>query len=162
MPSPKRRVEPEKLVGFRVGEVAYAVRIGAVREIVNPLPVWELPHSPPAVAGVADHRGEVVPVIDLRARFGLAAAADAGRVKWILVAVEDRSVALIVDQVTEVFPPTEGELRPAPDLGGGENERGIEGVTTHDGEMVFVLDVSRFRDLALALGQPGAGAREPE
>ena len=147
----KHRDEPEKLVGFRVGDVAYAVRISAVREIVNPLPVWALPHSPPAVVGVADHRGEVVPIIDLRIRFGLTATADAGRAKWILVSVEGRTAGLVVEQVTEVFTADDSELRPAPDLGGGEERRGISGVTTYQGEMVFVLDLRRFADFAEAL-----------
>ena len=162
MAANKQHTESERLVGFRIGGVAYAVRIGAVREIINPIFLTELPHAPVSVAGVADHRGAVVPVIALRARFGLPAAPNPERCKWILVDVEHRTVGLMVDQVTEVFAPAEGELRPAPDLGGGETERGIEGVTTHDGEMVFVLDVSRFRDLALTLGQPGAGTREQE
>jgi purine-binding chemotaxis protein CheW len=161
MATTKQHAEAERLVGFRIGNVAYAVRIGAVKEIINPIPLTELPHAPTSVAGVADHRGAVVPVIALRARFGLPAPPNPERCKWILVAIEQRTVGLMVDQVTEVFSPDEEGLRPAPDLGGGEDERGIEGVTIHGGEMVFVLDVSRFRDLALALGRPGAGAQEP-
>jgi len=162
MATHKQHSDAERLVGFRIGSVAYAVRIGAVKEIINPIPVTELPHAPASVAGVADHRGAVVPVIALRARFGLPPPTHPERCKWILVAMEQRTVGLMVDQVTEVFSPTEGELRPAPELGGGEDERGIEGVTTHDGEMVFVLDVSRFRDLALNLGRPEEETRELE
>ena len=68
----KQRPDPQKsLVGFRIGEVSYAIPIGAVRGIINPVPLTALPHPPPAVAGVADHRGEVVPVVNLRTRFGL-------------------------------------------------------------------------------------------
>ena len=73
---PRQRHDPTKnLVGFLVGAVAYAVRIEAVREIVNPLPVIELPRAPLAVRGVASFRGEVVPVIDLRVRFAIASNA---------------------------------------------------------------------------------------
>ena len=60
------------LVGFSVGDVAYAIEISHVREIVAPLSLTVLPHMPPAVVGVANHRGEVVPVVDLRQRFGVA------------------------------------------------------------------------------------------
>jgi purine-binding chemotaxis protein CheW len=160
MSTHKLRTESEKLVGFRVGDVGYAVGIGAVREIVNPLPLTLLPHVPKAVAGVADHRGEVVPVIDLRARFGLTAANAADRSKWILVGIESRTVGLMVDQVTEVFAASDEELRPAPDLGGGEDERGIASVTSHGGEMVFVLDVTRFRDLVASVPSIEGGSHE--
>jgi purine-binding chemotaxis protein CheW len=154
MATVRQRVEPGKFVGFQVGGVAYAVAIGAVKEIVNPLALTELPYAPESVAGVADHRGEVVPVIDLRKRFGLARPARPERTKWILIDLRDRTVGLMVDQVTEVFAPTEAELRPAPNLGGGEDRRGIAGVTTHEGEMIFVLDIGRFEDLTKALAAP--------
>ena len=68
----RHRHDPSKdLVGFLVGDVMYAVRIVVVREILNPLPVVALPRAPGTVRGVADYRGDVVPVIDLRDRFGL-------------------------------------------------------------------------------------------
>ncbi len=154
--SSKHRPDPQKsLVGFVVGEVHYAVPISSVREIVNPLELTELPHSPPAVAGVADHRGSVIPVIDLRARFGLPPARDDRRTKWILVEVERRAVGLIVDSVTEVFGTGGTELKPAPSLGGGDDKRGIVGVTNYDEHLVFVLDVARFEALTAPLAAAG-------
>jgi purine-binding chemotaxis protein CheW len=89
-------------------------------------------------------------------RYGLPPTTESGRTKWILVGMEGRTVGLMVDQVTEVFASTDAELRPAPVLGGGEEERGIAGVTTHLGEMVFVLDLDRFDDLARVLTEPPA------
>lgn len=148
MPDTKHRADPKKsLVGFVVGDVAYAVPIAQVREIVNPLVLTALPHAPHAVAGVADHRGDVVPVVELRARFGLQSHPDPQRCKWILVDVDGRTVGLVVDRVTEVFGTGGSELRPAPALGGGEDARGIAGVTTHDGVLTFVLEVARFESL---------------
>jgi purine-binding chemotaxis protein CheW len=163
MPIGKHRPDPQKsLVGFVVDDVHYAVPIAAVREIVNPLELTPLPHSPAAVAGVADHRGEVIPVVDLRVRFGLPRAADRRRSKWILVAVEGRTVGLIVDGVTEVFGTGGAELKPPPALGSGDDVRGIVGVTSHEDALVFVLDLARFealvRPLAVAglIGEKGA------
>jgi purine-binding chemotaxis protein CheW len=148
----KQRPDPQKsLVGFRVGDVSYAVPIGTVREIINPVPLTALPHPPPAVDGVADHRGEVVPVINLRARFGLGSTTEQRREKWILIAVEGRTVGIVVDQVTDVFGTGGAELRPPPELGDGDARRGLAGVTNYDGELVFVLDVDRFRDLTAPL-----------
>jgi purine-binding chemotaxis protein CheW len=152
----RNRPDPQRsLVGFVVGQVHYAIEIARVREIVNPLPITELPHTPPEVAGVADHRGAVVPVILLRTRFGLVEAEPSRSTKWILVDAGTHLVGLVVDAVTEVFRVT-GELRPAPPVGGDRDLRGITGVTTHNDQLVFVLDVNRFVELALALAASGA------
>jgi purine-binding chemotaxis protein CheW len=141
----KERPDPNKsLVGFIVGDVSYAVPITSVKEIVNPGDLTALPYLSTAVAGVADHRGEVIVVVDLRARFGLGAARDQSRAKWVLVSVGGRVVGLIVDQVTEVFGTGREQLRAAPSLGGGEDLRGIAGVISHSGALTFVLDVERF------------------
>ncbi|HET7543336.1 MAG TPA: chemotaxis protein CheW [Polyangiaceae bacterium] len=131
-------------MGFIVGDINYAVPIASVREIVNPVPLAALPHAPPAVAGVADHRGEILPIIDLRVRFGLTAQADARRGKWILIEVEGRGVGLAVDRVTEVFGKGGAEIKAPPTLGAGDDLRGIAGVTTHDRALTFVLDVGQF------------------
>jgi purine-binding chemotaxis protein CheW len=148
----KSRPDPQKsLVGFAVGDVAYAVPIADVREIVNPLVLTELPHAPTSVVGVADHRGDVIPVVDLRVRFGLRPQSDRQRAKWILVQVEGRLIGLIVDRVLDVFGTSGAEVRPAPSLGGGEETRGILGVTTYEGTLTFVLDVSRFDELVRPL-----------
>jgi purine-binding chemotaxis protein CheW len=148
----KHRPDPQKsLVGFVVGDVAYAVPISSVKEIVNPTLLTELPHAPAAIAGVADHRGQVVPIIDLRVRFGLPRSSDPRRAKWILVDVQGRTVGLSVDRVTDVFGTGGTELRPAPTLGSGDDMRGISGVTTYDGVLTFVLEVGRFEALVKPL-----------
>src|ERR1700722_18446175 len=148
MKAHRHRHDPSKsLVGFVVGDVQYAVPIARVREISNPVPVVTLPRAPPAVLGVADYRGDVVPVIDARMRFGLAAVPATRRTKWLILDVRDRFVALLVDAVTEVFGTGGTDLRPAPPLGGGGGIRGIVGVTTLRDELVFVLEPSRFAEL---------------
>lgn len=163
---PRYRHDPSKdLVGFLVGDVMYAVRIDVVREIVNPLMVVDLPRAPHAVKGVADYRGEVVPVVDLRERFGLQPALPSRKTKWIVLDVGPESgdgrvgaawspeqkaaqpvryAALVVDSVSDVFGLAGGELRPAPPLGSGDDMRGIEGVTTLGSRLVFVLDARAF------------------
>ncbi len=151
----RQRHDPTKnLVGFIVGDVEYAVVISLVREISNPLPIVALPRAPAGICGVADFRGEVVPVVDMRARFGLPETVATRRTKWILVDLGGRISALIVDAVTDVFGGL--DIKPAPALGGGEEHRGIVGVAKHDGALVFVLDVRRFRDLTADLAESGA------
>ncbi len=171
------RHDPSKdLVGFLVGDVMYAVRIDVVREIVNPLPVVDLPRAPFTVKGVADYRGEVVPVVDLRERFGLDPTELPRKAKWIVLDVGPRPpavgapspspssspstsaryAALVVDSVTEVFGLAGGELRPAPPLGAGDDARGIEGVTTLGSRLVFVLDAHSFGPVTEAAQSLGA------
>jgi purine-binding chemotaxis protein CheW len=158
------RHDPSKsLVGFLIGDVSYAVPIATVREISRPLEVVALPHAPPAVIGVANYRGEVIPVVDMRARFGLSQVAQnptsAPKAKWIIVAVEAGFVALAVDAVTDVFGTAGTELSPPPLLGGGEDRRGIAGVASYQGQMVFVLDAGRFNESAARVA--ALGGAEP-
>jgi purine-binding chemotaxis protein CheW len=155
MESHRHRHDSKSLVGFVVGDVSYAVPIARVTEITNPLEVVELPHAPHAVCGVADYRGDVVTVVDLRIRFGLPKSERTRRTKWIVVDVGGRHVALVVDAVTEVFGTGGAELRPAPLLGGGDDKRGIAGVTTYSGALVFVLDPGRLRELTDPLAAQG-------
>jgi purine-binding chemotaxis protein CheW len=167
---PRQRHDPTKnLVGFLVGDVAYAVRIEAVREIVNPLDIVELPRAPLAVRGVASFRGDVVPVVDLRTRFALGPSGSTRKNKWIVIDVAPkpkgvahepapptpagRYVALVVDSVTEVFGTGGEAIRPAPTLGDGDDVRGIEGVASHEGNLVFVLDIRAFSALAEAVAR---------
>jgi purine-binding chemotaxis protein CheW len=182
----RHRHDPSKsLVGFVVGDVEYAVPIARVREIANPLLVVGLPHAPPSVVGVADYRGEVVSVVDLRTRFGLPAAAATRKTKWIVVdvgasvgadpalpqvgpvrptsgdAASGGLVALVVDAVTGVFGTAGAELRPAPALGSGDEARGIAGVTSNPNGLVFVLDATRLRDLAHATAKAAASPSLP-
>jgi purine-binding chemotaxis protein CheW len=143
------------LVGFSVGDVRYALPIAAIREIVNPLDVIDLPDAPKEVRGVANYRGEVVPVVELRVRFRLEPLEETRKTKWILIDIGGRLVALVVDTVSGVFG-AQTDLRPPPILGGGEDSRGIAGVTMNDDDMVFVLDTARFAVLTEPMVRAGS------
>ena len=154
-----RRADRSKnLVGFMVGSVQYAVSIFEVREIINPMPFVELPHAPAVVLGVTDHRGEVVPVIDLRLRFGLPKGDRTRRTKWIIVELDGRAVGLVVDSVTDVFGTTSKDERSVPALGRGDDVRGIAQVFNHGGHLVFVIDVARVGAPARGLDIEGIAA----
>lgn len=147
----QRSDRSKNLVGFTVGDVFYAVDIFRVREIINPLPMVALPHAPPVVVGVADHRGDVVPVIDLRRRFALAPKPATRRTKWIVVDTGGRAVGLVVDAVTDVFGAGPAEQRQVPSLGMGDEARGLSAVYMYEGTLVFVIDVDRVAAPAQAL-----------
>jgi purine-binding chemotaxis protein CheW len=148
----RRRADRSKnLVGFTVGDVHYAVDIFRVREIINPLSIVPLPHAPAAVMGVSDHRGEVVPILDVRKRFGLPPTNVTRRTKWIIVELGERLVGLVVDTVTDVFGATDQEQRSVPEVGVGDAARGIAAVYSYDGHLSFVLDIDRIAAVAEVL-----------
>jgi purine-binding chemotaxis protein CheW len=144
-----RREQYRSLVGFIVGEVAYAVPTASVREITTPAPITELPHLPRGVIGVFEHRGQVVPVIDLRTCFDVPARAAEGRSQWIIVEVGQHRVGLCVNRVTGVFEVGFGGLKPVPELGRTIDPRALVGVANQDDRMTFVLDIAAFRTYTL-------------
>jgi purine-binding chemotaxis protein CheW len=146
--SARRGDRAKNLVGFQVGDVLYAIEIVRVREIINPLPYVVLPHAPKVVLGVADHRGEVVPIVDLRQRFGLPSAPSTRKSRWIIVKAQGGSVGLAVDAVTEVFGAGASAQRNVPELGAGEEARGIQAVFMHERRLVFVIDAEKVSDAA--------------
>jgi purine-binding chemotaxis protein CheW len=148
----------KNLVGFMIGDVHYAVDIRRVKEIIRPLPIVTLPHPPPAVIGVADHRGEVVPVLDVRKRFALPEVGTTRRTKWIVVSLPGKSVGLVVDAITEVFAAGDEDQRAVPAIGMGDAARGIVAVFGYRGTLVFVLDVDRIGAAAELVDVSGYGA----
>jgi purine-binding chemotaxis protein CheW len=153
------RSDPERsLVGFHVGEGYYAVEVPAVREIIAPAHLVMVPSTAPIVSGVTDHRGRVVPVVDLRRRFSLPVATTTRRTKWIVVEARGGQwLGLVVDDVTEVFGVSSAHEREAPRLGNDDVARGFTRVYAVDGELVLVLDL----DLLAAAVEQGAGGIVP-
>lgn len=145
----------KNMVGFLVGDTHYAVDILRVREIVNPLPIVTVPHTPAHVIGVADHRGQIIPVVDLHIRFGLPPAEITRRSKWIISDVAGVDVGLCVDAVTSVFGVTAADVRPPPELAVTSAARFIAGVALVEGALVFLLDLDR-----IGSDQPLLGAGE--
>ncbi|RYE84657.1 MAG: purine-binding chemotaxis protein CheW, partial [Myxococcales bacterium] len=115
-----------------------------VVQIIHPLPYDPLPYLPSAVVGVADFRGAVVPVIDLRQRFGVMATEE--RPRWLVVRSGQAAGAFVVDQVYDVFGVAASDIRPAPQVGASD-ERGLSSVLQHRGRMTFVLDMAHFQGL---------------
>jgi purine-binding chemotaxis protein CheW len=152
-------------VGFVVGEVMCAIPIGRVRAVSMPPPRTPAPHATPDIAGMTDYRGELLPLIDLRARLGLSPMESTPKTRCVVIgddviAQPERSraaassppsfmVGLLVDRVTDVFAPAE-PLRPAPHLSGSVDQQLVLGVVAHRGQLVFVLDAERL----LAAVQP--------
>lgn len=143
----------KNLVGFEVNGVCYAIDIRKVREIIRPLATLRIPSSGtvggPGMVGVADHRGHVVPVIDLRARFAqmmpdkVSARPREREARWLVVAVHNHLVSFVVDRVTEVFGSSQPASRDVSHLR-SEEESLIQAAYRHRDRLVFVLDVERM------------------
>lgn len=117
-----------QLCTFRVGGEDYALDIMRVREIISPLPVTPVPRAPPFVEGVFRLRGEVIPVVDVRKRFGLPCTPPTRKTKVLIVNVARRRLGLVVDEVCEVVRVQRSELRPAPALADEDGPRFFLGV----------------------------------
>lgn len=155
MSGSRRGSSNKSMVGFSLAGGKYAVAIEEVREIMHPTPLTNLPKAPRTVAGVVDHRGEVIVVVDLRTHFDLREPPRPSREKWILL--RRSPVALVVDNVTDVFGSALVDYRPAPPVR-GELQRGILGVITRDSNavsdeqtLVFVVDARTFEELSESL-----------
>ncbi len=150
------------LVRVEVGDVFYALEVGRIREIVNPLPIVELPHERRFVLGVADYRDEVVPIVDLRLFFGLPSEAPTRRTKWIILEAGDRLVGIVVDSVRDVFSSAEHRQRHVPVLDERHRERGITAAYRRDEQLVFLLDASRLAEPAMQIPSEELSYLPPE
>ncbi len=145
-------------MGFHVGDGYFAVDVPSVREIVAPGALVSVPHAPPIVRGVTDHRGRVLPIVDLRRRFGLPASESTRRSKWIIVeSAQGIWLGLSVDDVTEVFNVRSANERQSPKLGPDDVARGFSRVYVFEGALVLVLDLAA---IARAV-EEGGGAVVP-
>ena len=106
-----------QVVGFRIGNETYGVRIGSVREIVRVPEITSVPNAPDAIEGVINLRGKIIPVMDLRKRFGIEAVQPDKKNRILVVELENKLLGLIVSSASEVLkiPPSE-IARPARSL----------------------------------------------
>jgi purine-binding chemotaxis protein CheW len=92
-----------KFVGFTLDRVRYGIPVDTVVQIIRDEHVIPVPTGPLFVAGVLNLRGEVIPIVDLRHRFGLAAAKEIKKRRIIVVRIDERNYGLLVDSVREIL-----------------------------------------------------------
>lgn len=134
-------------VAFVVGGVHYAVDVSHVIQVANPMEVAPLPQMSPSVVGVAEFRGCVIPVVDLRICFGVPVETTR-QTKWIVFNTAVGQVGLVVDAVSGVFTSNEGDLRQVPSVARFDAKQPLVGVAMKDGRMVFLVDASFLGELA--------------
>jgi purine-binding chemotaxis protein CheW len=139
------------LIQVEVDGVLYALDVANIREIVNPLPLIELPRERPFVLGVSDYREQVVAVVDLRRLFGLSPQQASRRTKWIILEMTGTLVGVVVDAVLDVFSSAEDHRREVPVLDDRHRGRGITSAYRHAGRLVFLLDAERLVEPAMGI-----------
>ena len=143
-------------VTFVCAGVEYGVEILRVQEIKGWDGVTRVPYTPPHVLGVMNLRGVIVPVIDLRARFGLESKPFDSSTVVIVVrvdaAVGEKTVGIVVDAVSEVYNVADDAVKPTPDLGANADSACVSGLTSVDDKMVMLLDMNRLVASSIDLG----------
>jgi len=138
---------------FMLAGEEYGVDIHKVQEIRS----WEqptmLPNAVNFVLGVINLRGTVVPIIDLRRRFGLAHGELGPTTVVVVVKVtcadKDRIIGVVVDAVSEVYNINDDQIRPAPDLGGIVSTDFVKGLVTMGEKMIILLDIDKLINTGL-------------
>ena len=140
-----------KYLTFQLGHEEFGIRVLKVREIMGMQDITAVPQTPAHVRGVINLRGKVVPVIDLRVKFGLSAAEYTQRTCIIVTQVQLESGALlvgvIVDAVSEVVNLTAAEIEDTPDFGEDIGSRYLLGMAKTKGKVKILLDIDKVLSL---------------
>jgi len=130
-----------ELLSFRVGEQEYSVDIMSVREIRGWTRATPLPHSASYVRGVINLRGTVLPIVDLGRRLGIVVEEATQRNVIIVVQIEQNTVGLLVDAVSDILSVSESDLQPPPELEAETGQSCVKALTIIEGRMLRVLDL---------------------
>ncbi|MBI2400663.1 MAG: chemotaxis protein CheW [Deltaproteobacteria bacterium] len=133
-----------QLVTFRLGNEEFSLDILRVQEIIRHMELTRVPRTPDFVDGVINLRGRVIPVLDLRKRFGLPSDAKTNETRIIVVDVDNKTVGLKVDAVSEVLRLPADTVEPAPAIVTGAESDYIKGVGKLEGRLLILLDVEKI------------------
>ncbi|MCY2968222.1 MAG: chemotaxis protein CheW [Planctomycetota bacterium] len=160
-----QRRNTSQFVGFELDGQAYAFRIDQIQEIVILNQVTKTPQVPDFVEGVANLRGSIIPIINLRKLFRLTPKPSDGNTRTIVVNVGERTMGCTVDLVSQVIRIPEENIQSAPETVTGNGAHYISGFARVDGKLLILLDIDQLLDprkleqvnqaAALDLAKPG-------
>jgi purine-binding chemotaxis protein CheW len=153
----------DRYILFTVAGTSYGVPSRDVHHMEMMEGVTRVPNAPSFVDGVVFSRGLVVPVLNLRARFGFERVPATLRTRLVVVQAGARLVGLVVDDSREFVAIPSGALQPPPDSLAGLSGRYLEGIATIGERMILILNLERvldFEDIA-AVGEPPIGDVAP-
>ncbi len=137
-------IKDKKYLTFDLDKQEYALDIQFVTEIIGLQKITNLPDMPAYVRGVINLRGKVIPVIDIRIRFGLSEREYDERTCIIVIDIKDLTVGLIVDKVDEVIDLSDKQIEPPPKVRKGSESRFISGLGKYNEEVKIILDVDKL------------------
>ncbi len=134
-------LEVEELVAFRIGGQEFCVDVMSIREIRGWTATTPIPHSPSFVRGVINLRGTVLPIVDMAARLGFAAAEPTARHAIIVAQIGAQPVGLLVEGVSDIFTVAKGQIQPTPDVASEMVNHFLRGVIPMDGRLISLLSI---------------------
>jgi purine-binding chemotaxis protein CheW len=143
-----KRDTPEPFILFELAGTTYGVRSKAVQQVDLVEHITPVPNAQPAVEGVVFSRGQVIPVINLRARFGFEKTAHDLRTRLIVVYVGSRAVGLVVDSAREFISIPSSAIQPPSEAISGPKGKSIEGIATLGERIILILNPDEAIDLA--------------
>jgi purine-binding chemotaxis protein CheW len=136
-----------KYLIFQLGREEFGTRVLKVREIMGVQDITAVPHTPSYIKGVINLRGKVIPVIDLRLKFGLPEAEYTARTCIIVVQVQHESslvfMGVVVDGVAEVLTINPADIEDTPDFGHGVSTPYLLGMAKIKGKVKILLDIDQ-------------------
>ncbi len=133
-----------QLVSFHVGEEEFAIDILGVQEIIRVVELTPVPNAPYFVEGVINLRGKVIPILDLRSRFGLPPTDRTNDTRIIVVEITKTVLGFIVDSVEEVLRLPESLIETPPSTGRGGSAEFHKGVGRVNGRLLMLLDLGQI------------------
>ena len=142
----------KECLSFRLGTEEYGIDILAVREIRAFERPTRIANAPAFILGVVNLRGVIVPIVDLRIKFGMAEPAYDGSTVVIILNVANRVLGIVVDSVSDVLPLREEDIRPAPEFSSAIHASFIRGLASLNSRMLILTDIEALMtspDMAL-------------
>ena len=133
-----------QLVTFSVGEEEFGVDILRVHEIIRIMNYTKVPKAPEFVEGVINLRGKIIPIIDLRRRFGMEPVPHSKSTRIVVMEIDGVVLGFVVDSVSEVLRLPAGRIEPPPPVVTGVESEYIQGVGKLDGRLLILLDLDRL------------------
>jgi purine-binding chemotaxis protein CheW len=133
-----------QIVGFRVGNETFGVPIQSVHEIVRMMEITNVPDAPIYIEGVINLRGKIIPVIDLRKRFGEREIKASKKNRILVAEVGARMVGLVVDAASEVLKLPPSDVDPPPNVFEDGDLNYVTGVGKLNGRLVILVELSKI------------------
>ena len=132
-----------QLVGFIVGDEEFSVPILSIQEIIKPIEWTRVPQTPAYVLGVFNLRGAVIPLIDLRQKFGLSPQSHTDETRFIVMKNDDQVAGFVIDRLTQAIRLKKTQIGPAPETA-LQDESLIEGVGKQEDRILTILKVDKL------------------